>query len=169
MPAGPKDTAYQGGYFVVDIKLGQQTLWLNAHLEPVLALQSGCSSGALTGLSAHAEDQYPFVPPKMRFRTKVWCVLVFLQPFAPSLKHNRQDLSHHESEWPWSMSVCSFLLLAMHLQHAVYTALSPSIKHLHQHGLANQYVVLRTDSPACKLQSDLLMDHSIGHLAHSMR
>ncbi|KAK9835539.1 hypothetical protein WJX74_002634 [Apatococcus lobatus] len=36
---GPKDTAYQGGYFVVDIKL---------------------------------EDQYPFVPPKMRFRTKVW-------------------------------------------------------------------------------------------------
>ncbi|CAL5223117.1 g5579 [Coccomyxa viridis] len=36
---GPRDTAYDGGLFVVDIQL---------------------------------EDQYPFVPPKMRFRSKVW-------------------------------------------------------------------------------------------------
>lgn len=36
---GPKDTAYDGGYFVVDIAL---------------------------------DNQYPFVPPKMRFITKVW-------------------------------------------------------------------------------------------------
>lgn len=36
---GPKDTPYDGGYFVVDIEL---------------------------------DDQYPFLPPKMRFRTKVW-------------------------------------------------------------------------------------------------
>ncbi|KAL3138484.1 hypothetical protein ABBQ32_006274 [Trebouxia sp. C0010 RCD-2024] len=36
---GPKDTAYEGGYFVVDIVL---------------------------------DNQYPFVPPKMRFVTKVW-------------------------------------------------------------------------------------------------
>ncbi|BDA50884.1 Ubiquitin-conjugating enzyme E2 K [Coccomyxa sp. Obi] len=36
---GPRDTAYEGGYFVVDIQL---------------------------------DDQYPFVPPKMRFRSKVW-------------------------------------------------------------------------------------------------
>ncbi|CAK0784669.1 hypothetical protein CVIRNUC_007873 [Coccomyxa viridis] len=36
---GPRDTAYDGGLFVVDITL---------------------------------EDQYPFVPPKMRFRSKVW-------------------------------------------------------------------------------------------------
>lgn len=36
---GPKDTAYEGGYFVVEITL---------------------------------DNQYPFVPPKMRFITKVW-------------------------------------------------------------------------------------------------
>lgn len=36
---GPKDTPYDGGFFIVDIEL---------------------------------EDAYPFVPPKMRFRTKVW-------------------------------------------------------------------------------------------------
>lgn len=36
---GPKDTSYEGGYFVVDITL---------------------------------DNQYPFVPPKMRFITKVW-------------------------------------------------------------------------------------------------
>uniref|UniRef100_A0A7S0RIG9 E2 ubiquitin-conjugating enzyme n=1 Tax=Chlamydomonas leiostraca TaxID=1034604 RepID=A0A7S0RIG9_9CHLO len=36
---GPKDTAYDGGLYEVDIDLG---------------------------------DQYPFVPPKMRFVTKVW-------------------------------------------------------------------------------------------------
>eukprot|EP00210_Caulerpa_lentillifera_P003303 g3154.t1 len=36
---GPKDTPYDGGIFIIDIKLS---------------------------------EQYPFVPPKMRFMTKVW-------------------------------------------------------------------------------------------------
>ncbi len=37
-------------------------------LSHIVALSHPLSSNAVT----HAEDQYPFVPPKMRFRSKVW-------------------------------------------------------------------------------------------------
>ena len=60
---GPRDTAYDGGYFVVDIALGK------CFEETAQALFSLiCASHAML----HADNQYPFVPPKMRFITKVW-------------------------------------------------------------------------------------------------
>ncbi len=59
---GPKDTAYEGGYFVVDITLGRLTLLENFDTD----LAPFYNDVMI------ADNQYPFVPPKMRFITKVW-------------------------------------------------------------------------------------------------
>lgn len=58
---GPKDTAYEGGYFVVDIVLGGLS---NKIYQAPVANQHNAQ--------VTADNQYPFVPPNMRFVTKVW-------------------------------------------------------------------------------------------------
>ena len=88
---GPRDTPYEGGYFVIDIQLGevqsghstasQQSFAYLDELHVGLPCGQCCvkqcqsvSQHAAPTLHAcaHADDQYPFVPPKMRFKSKVW-------------------------------------------------------------------------------------------------
>lgn len=66
---GPQDTPYQGGLFKVDILLGKRLLLLTT-LYIVICRNSKPSRRQSCFLLA--EPQYPFVPPKMRFLTKVW-------------------------------------------------------------------------------------------------
>lgn len=82
---GPKDTPYEEGFFVVDIELGE--VWRRRLYFSFLRLPSGkvrrrkTFKKPLTSFfppffftNKHflADDQYPFVPPKMKFVTKVW-------------------------------------------------------------------------------------------------
>ncbi len=66
---GPKDTAYEGGFFVVDIELGMKW-WVC--IMCAQGIQYVVSHTAMLYNYPPADNQYPFVPPKMRFRTKVW-------------------------------------------------------------------------------------------------
>lgn len=65
---GPKDTPYEGGYFVVDIELGEWWVWV---VRVVFATTLFLSNQRPPSLPT-PDDQYPFVPPKMKFATKVW-------------------------------------------------------------------------------------------------
>ena len=86
---GPKDTPYEGGFFVVDIELGTFATRKARFFSPSLG-KSGDAAKILKTLTlaplfffpplfdppppspSPPDDQYPFVPPKMKFVTKVW-------------------------------------------------------------------------------------------------
>ena len=84
---GPRDTPYEGGYFVVDIELGTRQTERETRggraggpKPPALSLSLSTSSSpsrplfllSLSASSSLSDDQYPFAPPRMRFATKVW-------------------------------------------------------------------------------------------------
>jgi len=73
---GPRDTPYDGGVFIVDIELGASIGILARNPRPARAQPEVRTAPGRDPCSprwcACAGNQYPFVPPIMRFRSRVW-------------------------------------------------------------------------------------------------